>query len=194
MRVDLSPTLTRWVRYLSLAAVFGVGFVVAYLSTILLAAYSPLPANWWLGGEDGLLLRPEPVIIPTALPFGMPAVAGTTVGVLLHNLLFRLTPGGITMAFSVVQTAVVAAGSYLGLVFRRRLSRPYNNLAATWVLSAFLILILGPFAAFEYQTQALEEMDHIFREVLLPINVLGLLVLEAIDYVRGRNRGHSRGN
>ncbi len=151
---------------------------------MLLAEYTALPANWWLGGESGLLLRPEPIVIPAALPFGVPAILGTSMGVLLHNLLFRLTPGGVSVSFSVAQTLVVAVASLVSMALRDRVPRPFNNLAATWVISASLILILGAFAAYEYGTAIVEEWGHIFREVLLPINVFGLITLEAIGLRR----------
>ncbi len=125
------------------------------------------------------------MIIPAALPFGLPAIIGTSIGVLLHNLFFRLTPMGVSIPFSVAQTIVVLAASYLAMTLRQRLPRPVNNLAATWLISALIILVLGGFAAVEYGTPVLEEWEHILREVLIPINVFGLLVLEAIDF-RGR--------
>ncbi|MFQ5838532.1 MAG: hypothetical protein ACE5HJ_07090 [Thermoplasmata archaeon] len=178
-------------RRTPIASVFGLAFVGAYLSTILVAAYTSLPANPWLGGEHGLLLRPEPVVIPAALLFGLPAIVGTSAGILIHNLLFRITPGGVTVAFSVAQTAVVAVGSYISLGLRNRVPRPFNNLVATWTISVFIIFLLGSFAALEYGTPVLHEWDHIFREVLLPINVFGLLILEVCDFLRGAKASDS---
>jgi hypothetical protein len=177
-------------RHLVTSTIFLLGFVGAYLSTVIVSTYTPAPANLWLGGDHGFQLRPEPVVIPLALAFGWPAVMGTSAGVLLHNLLFRIVPSGVTLAFSIAQTIVAAVGGYTSLLVRRRIPRPYNNLAATWTMTAFFVLILGTFASFEYaNTTVLHEWDHIFREVLLPFNVLGLIILEGLEL---RRRGVSR--
>lgn len=118
------------------------------------------------------------------MAFGWPAVLGTTLAVLVHNLAFRLVPGGITLAFALLQTLVVVVALYLGQWARRGAPRPFNNLLATWVVSALLILILGSFAALEYGTAVLEEWWHIFLEVFLPINIVALLFLEILDWRR----------
>ncbi len=87
---------------------------------------------------------------------------------------------------------MVLLAGLLAILVRKRVPRPVNNLVLTWLLSAFLILGLGTYAAVEYQTPVVEEWVHIFREVLVPINVLGLLLLEAVT-VRGRARGGGAG-
>lgn len=168
-------------RQTAVAALALLAFVGAYYSTVVASNYTPLPPNLWLGGEHGLQLRPEPVVIPVALAFGWPAIMGASLGVLVHNLLFRIAPGGITLAFSLAQTLVVAVGGYVSLILRNRVPRPYDNLVATWTLSAFVVLILGAVAAMEYGTTVFHEWDHILREVLLPINVFGLLILELLN-------------
>jgi hypothetical protein len=177
-------------RHLATSAIFLLVFIGAYLATVIASTYGPVPANLWLGGDHGFQLRPEPVIIPLALAFGWPAVIGASVGVLLHNLLFRIVPGGVTLAFSIAQTGVAAAGGYAALLIRRWVPRPYNNLAATWAVTAFFVLVLGTFASFEYaNTSVLHEWNHILREVLLPFNVLGLIILEVLET---RRRGVAR--
>ena len=123
-------------------------------------------------------------MVGVALAFGWPAVLGTTFAVLVHNLAFRLVPGGVTVAFALLQTLVVVAALYLGQWTRGRAPRPFNNLLATWLVSALLILVLGTFAAVEYGTAVLEEWWHIFLEVFLPINIIALLFLEILDWSR----------
>ncbi|MFQ5919071.1 MAG: hypothetical protein ACE5I4_03360 [Thermoplasmata archaeon] len=123
-------------------------------------------------------------MVGVALAFGWPAVLGTALAVLVHNLAFRLVPGGITLAFALMQTLVVVVALYLGQWARRRAPRPFNNLLATWLLSGLLIVTLGSFAAVEYGTAVLEEWWHIFLEVFLPVNIIALLFLELLDWRR----------
>ncbi len=169
---------------LLVAAVFFLSFIAGYLSTIFLAQITPLPPNPRIGGPEGFLFRPEAIVLGVALAFGWPAVLGTTVAVLVHNLAFRLVPGGITLAFALLQTLVVVVALYLGQWVRGRARRPFNNLLATWLLSALLIVILGTFAAVEYGTAVLVEWWHLFLEVFLPINIVALLFLEIVDWRR----------
>lgn len=164
-------------RQAGVALLFALGFVAAYLS---------VPTNPTLGGAEGFQLRPEPVVLPAALLLGPPAVLGTAVGVLVHNLAFRLVPTGVTLLFGTVQAGVVAGGGLLAWALRSRRPGPLGNLAATWVLSLSLVGVLGVVAAAEYGTAAAEEAEHILREVLLPINVVGFALLEAVDRLRGR--------
>lgn len=177
-------------RHLLIATVFFLAFLGGYLSTVFLAEITPLPPNPRIGGSDGLLFRPEAIVVGAALAFGWPAILGTTTGVLVHNLVplpldaSRLVPGGITLAFALLQTLVVVFGLYLGQWTRGRGPRPFNNLLATWLVSALLIVILGTFAAVEYGTAVLVEWWHIFLEVFLPINIIALLFLELIDWRR----------
>lgn len=153
-----------------------------YLSTVYLSQVTSLPPDPEIGG--GILVRPEVIVIPVAVAFGLPAILGTGAGVLAHNVLFRLVPGGVTPAFALLQTGVVIVAILLALLVRDRTPRPLNNLAATAALSVLLILPLGAFAAFEYGTALTEEWGHIVREVLLPINVLGFLLLEVETLLR----------
>lgn len=164
------------------ALAFVLVFLVAYLST----------SDVWLGGsESGLQLRPEPLVLASALGFGWAGVLGASSGLLLHNLLYRMVPGGVSLAFSLVQTVVVAVGGAAALHIRRKAPLPFRNLAATWTLSLFLVVPLGIFAAWEAGTPAVREGLHILREVLLPINVVGFAFLEAWD-LRGTQPGSGR--
>ncbi len=171
-------------RHLLVATVFFLAFLGGYLSTVFLAQVTPLPLNPRIGGPEGLLFRPEAIVVGVALAFGWPAVLGTTSAVLVHNLAFRLVPGGVTLAFALLQTLVVVVVLYLGQWTRGRAPRPFNNLLATWLVSALLIVVLGTFAAVEYGTAILEEWWHIFLEVFLPINIIALLFLEFLDWRR----------
>ncbi len=184
MSADEPRTPSSLSRPLLVAAVFFLAFIAGYLSTVFLAQITPLPPNPRIGGPEGLLFRPEAIVVGVALAFGWPAVLGTTVAVLVHNLAFRLVPGGITLAFALLQTLVVAVALYLGQWARGRARRPFNNLLATWLVSALLILILGTFAAVEYGTAVLVEWWHLFLEVFLPINIVALLFLEIMDWRR----------
>ncbi|MFQ5908347.1 MAG: hypothetical protein ACE5JE_05930 [Thermoplasmata archaeon] len=179
--VNQAPALLRPVL---IALVFFAAFIIGYLSTIFFAEITPLPPNPRIGGSEGLLFRPEAIVVAASLAFGWPAILGTTAGVLVHNLAFRLVPEGVTLAFALLQTLVVLVGTYAGFQARGRVRRPFNNLAATWIVSALLIVVLGTFAAVEYGTAVLEEWWHIFLEVFLPINIIGLAFLELIDWRR----------
>ena len=171
-------------RPLLVAAIFFLAFLGGYLSTIFLAQITPLPPNPRIGGPEGLLFRPEAIVVGVALAFGWPAVLGTMLAVLVHNLAFRLVPGGVTLAFALLQTLVVVVALYVGQWTRGHAPRPFNNLLATWLLSALLIIVLGTFAAVEYGTAVLEEWWHLFLEVFLPINIIALLFLEIMDWRR----------
>ncbi len=184
MNADEPRPASSFPRNLVVAAVFFLAFIGGYLSTVFLAQITPLPPNPTIGGPEGLLVRPEAVVVGVALAFGWPAALGTTVAVLVHNFAFRLVPGGITPAFALLQTLVIVVALYLGQWARGRARRPFNNLLATWVVSALLIVILGSFAAVEYGTAVLEEWWHLFLEVFLPINIIALLFLELLDWRR----------
>ncbi len=171
-------------RNVLVATVFFLAFLGGYLSTVFLAQVTPLPPNPRIGGPEGFLFRPEAIVVGVALAFGWPAVLGTGLSVLVHNLAFRLVPGGVTLAFALLQTLVVVLALYVGQWTRGRAPRPFNNLLATWLVSALLIVVLGTFAAVEYGKAILEEWWHIFLEVFLPINIIALLFLELLDWRR----------
>ena len=171
-------------RHLVVAAIFFLAFIGGYLSTVFLAQITPLPpqpADWRTGGPPVSTRGHRGGGRPRV---GWPAALGTMLAVLVHNLAFRLVPGGVTLAFALLQTLVVVVALYLGQWARRRARRPFNNLIATWLVSALLIVILGSFAAVEYGTAVLVEWWHIFLEVFLPINIVALLFLEIMDWRR----------
>ncbi len=152
-------------------SLFFVAFVVAYLA---------VPFNPMIPGTS-LQLRPEPIVLILALPFGRSGVLGASGGVLAHDIAFRLGPE-ITPFFTIAQTAAALAAGLVAASVWMRVRPPLRWAAVPAVFAVIFIPVLGLASAFEIHGPVAEEMLHIFDEVLVPQLLLGPLALAAWDY------------
>ncbi len=160
-----------------LGTLFLVGFVVAYLA---------IPFNPTIPGTE-VQLRPEPLVLILALPFGRRGVFGATAGVLVHDLAFRLGPD-ITPFFSGAQTLTALVAGLVGAYVWTRLPSPFRAAGAPAAFVAVFVPLLGLASALELRDSPLDEMRHIFVEVLVPQLLLGPPLLAAWELRAHRTR------
>lgn len=163
-----SPIVT-W-REAGIFAVFAAAFAVLFVGV------PPIPLC--AVGACVLNPRPEAFLLAAALPFGVGAILGVSVGVFSGALLYEAVhPTGITYLDAVVAAAVfLAATTSARWVFRRVSSWP-GAVAATLVITGLVTVLLGSYAFGGRGIGLPEAFTSVLGEALIPINVAGALFL-----------------
>ncbi len=148
------------------------------------AAYLVVPFNPTIPGTR-IQMRPEPLVLVLAFPFGRTAVVGAAGGVLVHNVAFRLSLE-ITPFFVIAQTATALVAGLVGVSAWTRVTSTSRVLVAPAAFVAVFVPVLGIASAIEIGASPLEEMLHIFEEVLIPQLLAGPLALAGLESTRAR--------
>ncbi|MFQ5919072.1 MAG: hypothetical protein ACE5I4_03365 [Thermoplasmata archaeon] len=122
--------------------------------------------------------RPEAFLLAAALPFGIAAILGVSVGVLSGALLYEaIHPTGITYVDAGVAAAAFLAACLSGRwVFRRVPSWP-GAVGATMVITGLVTVLLGSYAFGARGIDLPGAYTSVLAEALIPINVAGGLFL-----------------
>ncbi|MGQ0797437.1 MAG: hypothetical protein ACT4OI_06215 [Methanobacteriota archaeon] len=157
------------------AILFVAAFVVAYLAV----PFNPTVPN------TQIQVRPEPLVLILAIPFGRSAVVGSAGGVLVHNAMFRLGPE-ITPLFTIAQTAMALVAGLFGTEVWRHAVSPLRQLLTPAAFVGVFAPTLGILSAVELGANPSEEILHIFEEVLIPQLLIGPLGLAGLEFARTR--------
>jgi hypothetical protein len=122
--------------------------------------------------------RPEAFLLAAALPFGLAAILGVSMGVLSGALLYEaIHPTGITYVDAAVAAAAFLAACLSGLWVFRRVSSWPGAVGATLVITGVVTAFLGTYAFWARGIDLPGAYTSVLAEALIPINVAGGLFL-----------------
>ena len=169
MTLRMRPLPVGW-REAGIFALFAAAFAVLFVGV------PPIP----LCGVGACVLnpRPEAFLLAAALPFGVAAMLGVSMGVLFGALLYEAVhPTGITYLDAAVAAAVFLAALVPGRwVFRKVPTWP-GAAAATLIITGVVTVLLGSYA---YGLRGISfpgAYTSVLAEAFIPINVAGALFL-----------------
>ncbi|MEE8199287.1 MAG: hypothetical protein V3R48_06195 [Thermoplasmata archaeon] len=136
--------------------------------------------------------RPEAFLLPAALPFGIAAILGVSMGVLSGALLYEaIHPTGITYLDAVVAAVVFLAACLSGRWVLRRVPSWPGAVAATLVITGLVTVLLGSYAYGLRGIGLPGAYTSVLAEALIPINVAGALFLAVWPLWRGGRQAPS---
>ena len=164
-------------------------FLAGYVA--LFVAVPPVPLC--MAGVCVFHPRPEAFLLAAALALGPAAVVGTALGGFAAILLYEaIHPAGLTLLDGVVAGLAFLAAGGAGRVVLRRLSGLEGAVAATWAVTALVVLVVGSYAAAVRDVPRSAAYLAVLGEAFLPINVVGLAFLVWWERRRARVRGGAR--
>ncbi len=182
MTLRMRPLPIGW-REVGVFAFFAAAFAVMFVGV------PPVPLC--AVGACVLNPRPEAFLLAAALPFGIGAILGVSMGVLSGALLYEaIHPTGITYLDAVVAATVFLVACLSGRWVLRKVTAWPGAAAATLVITGMVSVLLGSYAYGLRGISLPGAYTSVLAEALIPINIAGALFLALFPRWRESRQRH----